>query len=125
MNNSVRKLLVIITICFLFTFACSGSVFAKCVEVCHEKSGEAVLNEGNSISVGNIVLAGNIGNQDPIDSSELDDPVNRTELNDPIDKNDSERNDPIDKEDRDNHPINSAEKGQTPQGDDIDNDGDN
>jgi hypothetical protein len=125
MNNSKKRLPVIISICFLFTFAHSGSVFAKCVEVSHKNAGEAAVIEGNSISGENIILAGNIGNQDPIDSSEMDDPVDRTEVEDPIDRNDSERNDPIDKEDRDHHPINSAEKGEAGQGDDIDNDGDN
>lgn len=125
MNNSVKKLLILIAICFLFIFAVSGNVFAKAGEDGYENAGEAVSIDTNTINGEFIMLADNVGNQDPIDSSELNDPVDRTELNDPVDKNDSEKNDPIDKEDRDHHPINSAEKGLTPQGSDIDNDGDN
>jgi hypothetical protein len=145
MNNSMNKSLLLITICFLFIFAGNCSVYAKTGKTGYEKADETILSRAlannakrneinrdagiycgnNSFSRKNIILADNNGNQDPIDSSELDDPVDRTELNDPVDKNDSEKNDPIDKEDRDHHPINSAERGQTPQGNDIDNDGDN
>ena len=134
MNNSVKKLLILIAICFLFIFAGSGNVFSKCGEGGYENRGEGVSaqviennasrnekNPGvdiyyddNSVREENIKLADNIGNQDPIDSTELNDPIDRTEVEDPIDK-----------EDRDHHPINSAEKGQAAQGNDIDNDGDN
>ncbi len=142
MNKSAEKFVVSITVSLLFIFAGSGNLLAK---TGYEKCGEtifgkiiednSVMNEnrresdffykGNSINNRNIMLADNAENRDPIDSSELDDPIDRTEVEDPVDRNDSEKNDPIDKEDRDNHPINSAERGQAPQGDDIDNDGDN
>jgi len=135
MNRAKIRFIIIVSICLFFN-PCSY-VFAK--EGGHEGGGERIsepVDEGvsrqviednairngyyrgedipyddNSINGDNNQPSDNTGNQDPIDSTELNDPIDRSEGQDPIDNNDSETNDPIDKQDRDNHPINSAEKG--------------
>ncbi|HEY9160970.1 MAG TPA: hypothetical protein VIS94_07790 [Desulfomonilia bacterium] len=139
MKKSMKRILILFIISSIFVSAYCSSVFAKTGNNEYEKGDKAVSSQvivnnvisveinreaniycgNNSFSRNEIMLADNTGNQDPIDSSELDDPVDKTEVEDPIDRNDSEKNDPIDKEDRDNHPINSAEEGHAGQ----DNDG--